>query len=185
MTPAILAALLPLAGQRGWSSATLAAALVAAGEDPVLLPSHFPRGPLGAIAEWSSAADRAMVTAAQAEDIASLRTPARIRRLVELRLAQVAPYKPALRTALAHLALPWHLPAATAMAARTTDTMWRAAGDRSADFSWYTRRASLGAVYGSTLAFWTRDESPELAPAMAFLDRRLENLARITRGKRR
>ena len=36
--------------------------------------------------------------------------------------------------------------------ARTVDAIWHAAGDRSADFSWYTKRAILAAVYAATRA---------------------------------
>jgi ubiquinone biosynthesis protein COQ9 len=59
--------------------------------------------------------------------------------------------------------------------------MWYAAGDSSADFSWYTRRASLGAIYAATLAYWLRDDDPDTTDAMAFLDRRLADLARLQR----
>jgi len=70
-------------------------------------------------------------------------------------------------------------------AARTANAIWYAAGDTSADFSWYTRRFSLSAVYGATLAFWLRDESEDIGPTLDFLDRRLEGLARIGRLRRR
>jgi ubiquinone biosynthesis protein COQ9 len=59
--------------------------------------------------------------------------------------------------------------------------MWRGAGDRSADFSWYTRRLSLGAIYGATLAWWLRDDDLDVQPALAFLDRRLADLSRLQR----
>jgi ubiquinone biosynthesis protein COQ9 len=55
--------------------------------------------------------------------------------------------------------------------------MWYAAGDRSADFSWYTRRATLAAVYTATLAFWLGPRAPDMEEALAFLDRRLADLA--------
>ncbi|MDB5375400.1 MAG: uncharacterized protein JWP04_4042, partial [Belnapia sp.] len=120
---------------------------------------------------------------AAAEDVPALRVPARIRRVVELRLLASAPHKPALRRALSLLALPWNLPVALRTAAGSVDAMWHAAGDTSADFSWYTRRATLGAVYGTTLAYWTRNDDPDIAEAMEFLDRRLAGVARL--GKRR
>ncbi len=43
--------------------------------------------------------------------------------------------------------------------ARTVDAIWHAAGDRSADWSWYSKRAILAGVYGATLLFWLRDDS--------------------------
>lgn len=181
-------AMLPVAEGQGWTWATLAAGLRAIGEDPALAESHFPRGPVGAIEAWLDLASREMEAAAVAEDLAGRRIPARIRRVVELRLLAFAPHKRALRRALAVLALPWNAAAGLRASARTVDSMWHAAGDTSADFSWYTRRASLAGIYWATLAFWMRDDDPDIAEAMAFLDRRLADLGRLQRrrgGKRR
>jgi ubiquinone biosynthesis protein COQ9 len=176
-------AMLPIAAERGWTWATLRAGLAAAGEDPGLAESHFPRGPVGAIAAWIDLSNREMDAAAAAEDLAALRVPARIRRVVELRLLAVAPHKPALRRALAVLALPWNAPAGLAATARSVDAMWHAAGDASADVSWYTRRATLAGIYWATLAFWMRDEDPDIAGTMEFLDRRLKDLGRLQRRR--
>ena len=182
-TDAAIRAMLPLAGNQGWTWATLRGGVEAAGGDPALAESLFPGGPTDAIAAWAALADSTMLDAAG--DLAVLRVPARIRRLVELRLQQAAPDKPAVRAALAHLALPWNLVLAARLAARTTDAMWRAAGDRSADFSWYTRRLSLGAINAATLAYWNRDDDPDVTDALGFLDRRLGNLAWLQRRTRR
>ena len=44
------------------------------------------------------------------------------------------------------------------MLARTIDTVWHAAGDTSADFSWYTKRAILAPIYSLALLYWLRDD---------------------------
>lgn len=180
---AAIRAMLPLAGARGWNWAVIRAGLATAGEDPALAESWFPTGAPGAVAAWIDLADREMIDAAAAEDVTLLRVPARIRRVVELRLLATAPHKAALRRALSLLAIPSNIPVALRTTAATVDAMWHAAGDTSADFSWYTRRATLAAVYGTTLAFWTRNDDPAIDQAMAFLDRRLAGVARF--GKRR
>jgi len=176
-----LRAMLPIAAEEGWNWSTLRAGLAASGEDPALAESHFPGGPAEAVAAWADLADRDMEAAAAAEDLAALRTPRRIRRVVELRFAAAAPHKRALRRAVSLLALPWNAGLALQVTARTASAMWYAAGDSSADFSWYTRRASLGAIYAATLAYWLRDDDPDTGDAMAFLDRRLADLARLQR----
>lgn len=165
--------LLPLVPQLGWTRLALARA---AG-DPGMAQSVFPGGPRDAVAAWSRLGDRRMADAAG--DLTALRMSARIRRVIEIRLEQALPHKEALRGAFAILALPWNAPLAVKLTAETVSAMWYAAGDRSADFSWYTRRASLAAVYGATLAFWMRDASPDLARTMGFLDRRLADLHRL------
>ena len=182
---AAIRAMLPIAAGQGWSWATIRAGLKAAGEDPALAASHFPGGPVDAILGWIDLANREMEAAAAAEDILALRVPTRIRRVVELRLQAVAPHKEALRRALAQLALPWNAAAGLRASASTVSAMWYAAGDTSADVSWYTRRATLGGIYWATLAWWMRDDDPDLTETMAFLDRRLAGHARFQKTLKR
>lgn len=177
-------AALPHVPMLGWSRAALAAGLREAGRDPLEQDWLFPRGPAEAVEAWCDLADREMEAGARAEDILSLRIPDRIRRVVTLRLEQAEPHRGAVRHALALQALPWNLPSALRSVARTADAMWAAAGDTSADLSWYTRRATLAGVYGATLAFWLQDEEPGFPATRAFLDRRLADLARIQRPRR-
>ena len=70
-------------------------------------------------------------------------------------------------------------------AARTIDAIWHAAGDRSADFSWYTKRAILTPIYAATLLYWLRDDSFDDEATLAFLDRRLAAIGRIGKLRRR
>ena len=180
---AAIRAILPLVPAMGWTRRAIAAGLREAGlpeEDAEFL---FPRGAVTAVEAWLDLADREMAEAAG--DLSDLRTPDRVRTLIATRLRQAAPHKAAVRQAMALLALPWNAAAGIRTAARTASAIWYAAGDTSADFSWYTRRASLTAIYGATLAFWLRDDSEDIGPALDFLDRRLEGLARITRCRRR
>ena len=99
-----------------------------------------------------------------------------MRAVIALRLEQNRPYKEAIRRALAVLALPQNARAAATCTARTVDAIWHAAGDRSADFSWYTKRAILAVIYSATLLYWLRDTSEDDAATLAFLDRRLAGL---------
>jgi ubiquinone biosynthesis protein COQ9 len=64
------------------------------------------------------------------------------------------------------------------------DTIWHAAGDRSADFAWYTKRAILAGVYSATLLYWMRDSASE-AETLDFLDRRLADVLKITKWRAR
>lgn len=180
---AVIHALLPLIPQSGWTTRSIAAALRASGLPGEEATFLFPRGPVSAIEAWLDLADREMAEAAG--DLSGLRVPDRIRTLIATRLRQAGPHREAVRQALAVQTLPWNVGSALRTAARTANAIWYAAGDTSADFSWYTRRFSLSAVYGATLAFWLRDESEDIGPTLDFLDRRLEGLARIGRLRRR
>lgn len=179
-----LRATLPHVAALGWTRAALSAGLRDLGLDPVEQDWLFPRGPIEAVEAWCDLADREMEEAARAEDLLALRIPERIRRVIELRLEMNDPHKDAVRRALALQSLPWNVPSAMRTVARTMDAMWAAAGDTSADLSWYTRRATLVGVYGATLAFSLQDDEPGFPATRAFLGRRLADLARIQRPRR-
>jgi ubiquinone biosynthesis protein COQ9 len=83
------------------------------------------------------------------------------------------------------LSLPGNARLAAVCTTRTVDSIWHAAGDQSADFSWYTKRAILTAIYAATVLFWLRDGSDDDAATLAFLDRRLAGVARIGSVRRR
>jgi ubiquinone biosynthesis protein COQ9 len=175
---AAIDALLPLVPVHGW---TVAALRQAAGQDADLL---FPGGSADMVEAYIDLADRRMAEAA-APALTGLRLPARVRAIIAERFAQAAPHRDAVRRAFAVLALPANLGTSTRCTARTVDAIWSAAGDTSSDFSWYTKRAILGAVYSATLLFWLADRSPEGLATLAFLDRRLAGVARIGKLRRR
>jgi|SRR3569833_301319 len=56
------------------------------------------------------------------------------------------------------------------------------AGDDSVDSSWYTKRASLAAIYASAELFMTNDMTPGFEDTKRFLDRRFDEEIDI-RGK--
>jgi ubiquinone biosynthesis protein COQ9 len=163
----------------GWSKRALRAGVADAGLPPDEADLLFPLGTVDMIATFCDLADRRMEDAAK--NLPETKVSARVRALVALRLEQNRPHKEAIRRALAVLALPGNARAAAGCTARTVDAIWHAAGDRSADFSWYTKRAILAAVYSTTLLYWLRDSSDDDAPTLAFLDRRLVGVGRIGR----
>jgi ubiquinone biosynthesis protein COQ9 len=83
----------------------------------------------------------------------------------------------------AHLAMPQNAPTGLKTGWRTADLMWRMAGDTSTDFNHYTKRMTLGAVYGSTLVTWLDDQSEGWADTAAFLDRRIDNVMQFEKWK--
>jgi ubiquinone biosynthesis protein COQ9 len=181
---AAIAALLPHVPFDGWTSRALRIALADIGVSPEDASQLFPGGAGDTIEAFSDWADRRMADAAAALDPA-MRLHQRVRALIALRLEQNRPHKEAIRRAIAVMALPGHSRLAATCLARTVDAIWHAAGERSADFSWYTRRATLAAVYGVTVLYWLRDPSDDDAPTLAFLDRRLAAVGSIGSVRRR
>ena len=62
---------------------------------------------------------------------------------------------------------------------RTVDSIWFAVGDKSADFSFYTKRALLAGVVASTNVFWLEDQSEGHKDTWGFLDRRINDVLGI------
>jgi ubiquinone biosynthesis protein COQ9 len=176
---AALAALLPRVPEQGWTYAALRAGLAESGADPRDAELLFPGGAVDMVEAFLDRADRALEAAAG--EFAALRTGPRVRALLVRRFAQARPDKEAVRRATALLALPRNLPLAARCTARTVDTIWHLAGDTAADFSWYTKRATLAGIYTATLLYWLRDMSEDDAATLAFLDRRLAQRARLGR----
>ena len=146
----------------------------------------FPGGAVEMIEAWLDRGDRRMANEAATADggEAAARVAGRVRALVLRRVAIDRAHLDATRRALAILALPGHGGVGARCLARTVDAIWRAAGDRSADFSWYTRRATLAPVHAATVLYAIGDNRTEDA-IEGFLDRRLAAVAAVGRLRRR
>jgi ubiquinone biosynthesis protein COQ9 len=182
---AAIDALLPNVPFDGWTYRGLRRGLVSIGADPEDAPLLFPGGAGDMVETYCDLADRRMEDAASGLDMSAVRMPARVRAVLALRFGQNRAHKEAVRRGLAVLVLPGNARVATACTARTVDAIWHCAGDRATDLSWYTKRAILAGVYGATLLYWVRDVSDEDAATLAFLDRRLAAVGRITTVRRR
>ena len=163
----------------GWSDAALAAGASDAGVTQDLVAALFPNGAIDAIALHSRLTDAKMVAGYEALSEPPQKTHLVIRALVLNRLKLVHANKDAVRRALAVLALPKHAKLSAELLYETVDKMWRAAGQQDTGFSFYSRRATLAAVYSTTVLAWLADNSADMYKTEAFLDRRLANVAAI------
>jgi ubiquinone biosynthesis protein COQ9 len=112
-------------------------------------------------------------------DVTGLGLTKRVRLAMALRLQRQRPHRDAIRRAVSVLILPQNAALSLRTTSRTVDSIWHAAGDSSADFSWYTKRALLAVIYRATLLYWLRDYSEDDSATLEFLDRRLAGIGRI------
>ncbi len=173
------------AGFDGWGEAALAMAA-----DELNVPADrarlaFPGGAADMVDAWFDWVDKAMLNAFAPDQVAAMKIRDRIRNLLLFRYETLAPYREALRRALAILALPRNAPEGARLAWRSADRIWRLAGDEAADFNHYSKRAILIGVYGSTTMIFLGDESEDLAETRAFLDRRIDDVMRFEKAKAR
>lgn len=167
----------------GWTEKALDAAAAALGVPADRAHLAFAGGAGQMVDAWFARVDRQMAQALPPEKLDAMRVRDRITQLVLARLAAVAPYREALRRALAVLAMPHHMAMGTAIGWRSADTMWRLAGDTSTGFAHYTKRMTLLGVYGATLLAFLDDDSPEHADTRAFLDRRIDDVMKFEKFK--
>ncbi|KAF2147293.1 uncharacterized protein K452DRAFT_354722 [Aplosporella prunicola CBS 121167] len=104
---------------------------------------------------------------------------AKVRLLTLERLRANKPIIHKWQEALAVMAQPSYVPASLAELGKLADEIWFLAGDTSVDSSWYTKRASLSAIYSSAEVFMTQDQSTDFKDTERFLDSRLEDLRRF------
>jgi ubiquinone biosynthesis protein COQ9 len=167
----------------GWGEQARDMAADAAGVDRDIARLAFKDGPVAMIDAWFARIDQAMVEAVPADQAAAMKIRQRITALVEARLAAAAPNREALRRALAILAMPQNAASGARLGWRTVDAIWAQAGDTATDYNHYTKRATLFAVYASTIAVFLNDESEEYADTRAFLARRIEDIMRFEKWK--
>jgi ubiquinone biosynthesis protein COQ9 len=182
---ALIEAMLPEVPFDGWSRAALRAAARRIGVPAAEALALFPDGPVDFVACFSRWADRRMLDRLESLPPGELRVPERVALAVNIRLEIVEPWREAMRRALTILSLPQNVPLAMRLLYETVDGIWYAAGDNATDFSFYTKRATLAAIYAASLLYWLEDRSPGFADTRAFLDRRLAEVARIGQARRR
>jgi ubiquinone biosynthesis protein COQ9 len=175
-TATIIDALVPQVPFDGWTLTALRNALTSLNQNPDDAPLIFPNGVTEMLESYTALADQRMIEAAKAADVTTMRIPDRIQTIIELRLSLFEGQQDAIRRALALLTLPTNAPLAAKTLARTVDAIWHAAGDTSADFAWYTKRATLAAIYPPILLFWLNDTTNSTP---AFIARRLAGVARL------
>jgi ubiquinone biosynthesis protein COQ9 len=167
----------------GWTRRAVDSAARQLGIDPVQARLAMPKNQVGMIDLYIQEVDRGLEAYFTPERLSKLKVREKIRALVWRRLEIMAPAREAQRRALAILALPQNIPLALRISWRTADLMWRIAGDTSTDFNHYTKRMTLGAVYGSTLLVWLDDTSEDWAETAGFLERRIEDVMKIEKMK--
>jgi ubiquinone biosynthesis protein COQ9 len=167
----------------GWGANAVESAAAQLGIDRSKALLAMPKTKTGLVETYIEGVDRALEERLPPSELAAMKIRQRIRTLVWTRLEIMGPAREAVRSALAVLTMPQNLALGARLGWRTADQMWRLAGDTATDFNHYTKRATLGAVYGSTLLAWLDDNSEGWSDTAAFLDRRIDDVMRFEKWK--
>lgn len=171
----LLDAALPHVAFDGWSPTTFDAAVADSGIDPAICP----RGAVDLAVAYHKRGDAQMIAAMAAADLSDMRYSQKVAHAIKLRLA-AAEDKEIVRRGTSLFALPNHAGEGAKLIWGTADAIWTALGDTSDDVNWYTKRATLSAVYGSVVLFWLGDEAGDVDD---FIDRRIENVMQFEKTK--
>jgi ubiquinone biosynthesis protein COQ9 len=166
----------------GWSQTSFDAAVADTGIDPTVARGLFPRGARDVARAWHDRGDARMAQAMAKADLSDMRYSEKVAHAVRLRIETIDD-KEALRRATTQNVLPLNAPEGAKMLWQTADTVWMSLGDTSEDYNWYTKRATLSGVIGSTLLFWLGDDSLDNQATWDFLDRRIENVMQFEKFK--
>lgn len=178
----LLTAILPHVVFDGWSKTSFDCAVADLKMDPAFAAMLAPRGALDLAVAYHHQGDAHMCAAYQSSSTVSLKIREKITLVVRLRLEAIAD-KEVVRRATSLFALPQHAGEGAKLIWGTADHIWDVLGDSSRDVNWYSKRATLSAVYGATVLFWLGDESSGHAATWAFLDRRIKNVMQIEIAK--
>lgn len=183
----IRAALAPLIARNaafdGWSAAAVESAAAQLEIDLDVAALAYKGGAMAMVDGWIESIDLELAHRKPAEKLQTMKIRERITALLATRLEIMNPDREALRRAMTIMTMPQNIVRATKIGWRSADRMWRLAGDTASDFNHYTKRATLSAVYGSTLSIFVNDESEDFAATRAFLDRRIDNVMQFEKVK--
>lgn len=165
----------------GWSEKTLRAAVADAGVDLALARALFPRGGVDLALAYHARGDGEMVARLAAMDLTAQRYRDRIATAIRTRL-ELADQE-LVRRGSTLFSLPQYAGDGAKAVWGTADKIWTALGDTSQDLNWYTKRATLSAVYGATVLYWLGDTSDGHHATWEFLDRRIDGVMQVEKLK--
>jgi ubiquinone biosynthesis protein COQ9 len=190
----LIAAMLPDVPFDGWSQHALRLAAHRIGVPVGEAMALFPRGAVDMVAAFSRWADRQVLDRLPPPNppsgegwvgVEPVSLSRRIALALRLRFELLLPWREAVRRGMTVLAVPQNAALGLRLLYETVDGTWYAVGDTSTDFSFYTKRASLAAIYAAATLFWLDDRSPGCIETDAFVDRRLADLHRLTELRQR
>jgi ubiquinone biosynthesis protein COQ9 len=176
----LIAAILPDVPFDGWTQRALRCAARRADIPVDEAIALFPRGAPDLIAAFSHWADRQMLERLEHVGVEPISLGHRVALALQLRFEVLLPWREAVRRGLSVLALPLNAPLGLRLLYDTVDAVWQGVGDHPADFSFYTKRASLAGIYAPAMLYWLDDRSPGFADTQAFIERRFADLHRLS-----
>ncbi|MEE9427600.1 MAG: COQ9 family protein [Paracoccaceae bacterium] len=158
----------------GWGEPSLLAAAQDCGVSVDDARVAFPRPDVDMAAFYHGRGDAQMVARMQGQLFDALRYSERVGAAVRFRLEGAD--KELVRRGTTLFSLPQHAGKGAQLIWGTADAIWMALGDTSDDINWYSKRAILSGVYGSSVLFWLGDTTDGDAATWDFVERRIDDV---------
>jgi ubiquinone biosynthesis protein COQ9 len=179
----ILTHAIELAGENGWNEALLGKAAIRAGFKETYGRAAFPEGITELTDLYVQHCTDQMLKKIDTKKFQTLKIREKIETAIMARIELYAEHKDAVRELLKFYRLPQYAFHGMTNLGRTADAIWRAAGDSSTDFNYYSKRFILSGVYSTTLLYWLKDDSSDMQPTREFLKRRIQNVMEFEKVK--
>jgi ubiquinone biosynthesis protein COQ9 len=180
MQQKVLSTALTLVKQLGWTRNALEAAATQLGLSPAIAGS-FPRGAVHLVEAFNTSCNEKLreILSERKKEIEELDTKDKLTLGVQLRLEMTKEYIESWPDALALQVHPSEVPYSLQNYGTIADIIWRAIGDESTDFSWYTKRAALSSIYVASELVLLTDKSEGYTETWKFLEKRMKEMDEI------
>lgn len=166
----------------GWTESAFTAAAAEIGMTDAEARGLCPRGAVDLARAFHLRGDAAMELALAQADLSDMRFRDKVAHALWLRIEAMGD-REAVRRGTVLFAQPHMAADGAQLVWGTADAIWEALGDPSDDFNWYSKRATLSAVWTAVVLFWLGDDSPDRQATRAFIDRRIDDVMRIEKIK--
>ena len=179
---ALLDAMLPHVAFDGWSPVALAVAVDELGLSEAEAKALAPRGAIDLAVAYHRRGDLAMLERLESSDLDDMRFRDKVATALRFRV-EAMDDREAVRRASTLFSLPVNAAEGARLVWETADHVRKALGDTSEDGNWYSKRATLSAVWASVVLYWLGDDSPGFQKTYEFIDRRIENVMQVEKMK--
>ena len=179
----ILQAMLPIVVFDGWNQKSLRASIKSINLPEGSEELYFPEGALEVIRFWHDQMNEFVKSNLESLNKSEMKIREQVTAGVLSALESIGSNEEAMRRAIIRLSLPDAAVQGPTYLWSLADSIWRAIGDRSTDYNYYTKRTILAGVLGSTITVWISDSDQNKVKTKLFLDARISNVMSFEKSK--
>ncbi len=179
----ILQAMLPIVVFDGWNQKSLRASIKSINLPEGSEELYFPEGALEVIRFWHDQMNEFVRSNLESLNKSEMKIREQVTAGVLSALESIGSNEEAMRRAIIRLSLPDAAVQGPTYLWSLADSIWRAIGDRSTDYNYYTKRTILAGVLGSTITVWISDSDQNKVKTKLFLDARISNVMSFEKSK--